>query len=858
MDTRRLSRAALLAAVLAAGTASADERLEARRHFRIGMSLVAEKQFDQGIAELEAAYEILPHPNVLFNIAQAQREAGRDEAALASYRRYLSFAPKDSGQVQAAVAELEARIRARSEASRRTAEPLPMPPPPTTRGGVAAQPMLDPGQKQALEALLKRLETAVAKAEAVGTAPAAPSDGAGGEAASAPAPGKAATAAVASAAGAAEGGEFAPYEERVVSAGRRAQSTFEAPYATTVITAEDIRLSGATTLQEVLRRVPGAEVMAMGVGNANVSFRGFNQRLSNKVLVLVDGRSEYQDFLGLTIWSAMPVSLQEIERVEVIRGPGSALYGANAMLGVVNIITRAPGTGKAGDLTAMLGAGNSAAGTFVGSGGNDKLRYRASVGYEQADKWSRDFEEGRSDYASMVGNPLLGQQSARGNLNAIYTPVQGLEVGVSGGVNRFYTELYPVGVLRNYFADGVTAYAKTDFTAGPVKLKMFWNHLGVDAGPQYAPPTARSMRTRAESNVFDGELSYGQAFELLGKHQLNFGVNGRIKRLGWGYMAGLQQEAHYAAFAEDEWRVVDQLRVVSSLRADSHPLLNRGQRGLAYSPRVSVLWLPLQGHGFRVSGASSFRAPTMLESYVDLAVPVPGTPGASGLTQGNRSLAPERLTAFELGYRGEAQRLGLDWDVALYQHRVKDLIGLSAFAPLPAGQAYQDASDTYLLGRANFYNEPGIYWARGVELGASASPVDGLGIKLSGALQNVSAEGLPAGQVCAPCVAAPLAKLYGSVTYRTPSRVSFGVEGSYTGSTVWVEREPDKADPTSTLFTSNALPGYAVFHARIGFEPIADRLAFELRGTHLGQAHQEHPFGNLLDRRVFLSVRITP
>ena len=159
----------------------------------------------------------------------------------------------------------------------------------------------------------------------------------------------------------------APYEETVVTASRREQSTLEAPNATTVITAEEIRLSGATTLPDLLRRVPGAEVMALGVGSHNSSFRGFNQRIANKVLVLLDGRTEYQDFLGLTLWQGIPVGLDEIERIEVIRGPGSALYGANAMLGVVNIITRSPGTGPRAQLSATAGNGNSAGrleGTF--------------------------------------------------------------------------------------------------------------------------------------------------------------------------------------------------------------------------------------------------------------------------------------------------------------------------------------------------------------------------------------------------------------------------------------------------------------------------------------------------------------
>jgi iron complex outermembrane receptor protein len=141
--------------------------------------------------------------------------------------------------------------------------------------------------------------------------------------------------------------------------------------------------------------------MAMGLSSANLSFRGFNQRIANKVLVLVDGRPEYQDFLGVTLWPLLPVGLEEIDRVEVIRGPGSALYGANAMLGVVNIVTRAPGTGPGAEASGLWGNGNVGGGSFVASGGG-RLRYRASVGYLQGDKYSRDYGDDRVDVASNV------------------------------------------------------------------------------------------------------------------------------------------------------------------------------------------------------------------------------------------------------------------------------------------------------------------------------------------------------------------------------------------------------------------------------------------------------------------------
>ena len=133
------------------------------------------------------------------------------------------------------------------------------------------------------------------------------------------------------------------YQERVVSASRLAQSPLDAPNSTVVVTEQDIRLTGITNLGELLRRVAGVELMTLTPGDSQLSIRGLNQRLSNKVLVLIDGRSVFLDFLAATLWTVIPIALEDIERIEVIRGPASALYGADAFSGVINILLKKPG-----------------------------------------------------------------------------------------------------------------------------------------------------------------------------------------------------------------------------------------------------------------------------------------------------------------------------------------------------------------------------------------------------------------------------------------------------------------------------------------------------------------------------------
>ncbi|MBL8910538.1 MAG: TonB-dependent receptor plug domain-containing protein, partial [Archangium sp.] len=546
-----LRAALLIAALLSPAVALADARTEARRHFKTGMALIADGKVDDGIGELLEAYSIRPHPNVLFNIAKAYESAGRTTDALGYYNRYLETNPPDADKVRAVVTKLESTIPKKPDP---VVEPLVDPKRPTV-----VQPQVDDKTVQRLNELADRLERAVAKAEAAPEPKDALPDGKPGAGAAA-----------------VEEDFGVPYEETVVAASRRAQATIEAPNAITIISGDEIRASGLLTLPEILRRVPGAEVMVMGVTSANVSFRGFNQRIANKVLVLVDGRPEYQDFLGVTLWPVLPVGLEEIERVEVIRGPGSALYGANAMLGVVNIITRAPGTGPRAEATGFAGNSNMAGASFVASGG-DKVRFRASVGYQQANKYSRDYENGRADVVSRVDDPNLGLRSARANVTAFYAINKDFSIALSGGVNRLFTELYALGLLRNFFLDGLGGYAKADFTAGPVKVRFFWNHSEFNAGPQYEPVGQRSLATKLETNVFDGEALFQKEFQLGGTHVLAIGLSGRLKRVGWGYIGRLREEFHAAAFVQDEWRIIKPLTVTASYRIDRHPLLDNGK-----------------------------------------------------------------------------------------------------------------------------------------------------------------------------------------------------------------------------------------------------------------------------------------
>ena len=181
-------------------------------------------------------------------------------------------------------------------------------------------------------------------------------------------------------------------ETRVTSVSKKEQELSRTAAAVFVITQEDIQRSGASTLPDLLRMAPGVDVAQINANSWAISIRGFNSRYSNKVLVLVDGRSVYTPTFSGVYWEHLDLPLEDIERIEVIRGPGASVWGANAVNGVINIITKPAAATQGGRVSAM-------AGSEVYAG--DALRYGARAGARGA---YRVFANYGHNGGSLLGN----------------------------------------------------------------------------------------------------------------------------------------------------------------------------------------------------------------------------------------------------------------------------------------------------------------------------------------------------------------------------------------------------------------------------------------------------------------------
>jgi len=942
----RFSGALCVLLVLAlAQPALADSKADARRYFQRGMTLIDQGKYEAGIAQLQKAYDVRPHPNVLFNIAQAYASAGKLRDAVRYFDRYLGFDPPDAAKVRGVVRDLKERIalrsmvaramraiddgrpmegaallqraydrrphpailfnlgrayeeagstqraiqsferylatsprdaaevRARVEALRASleAERAPStpssvqlaPPPPTSRRRArrrapeptpppAAPPPAPPARgltDDELDRLADRLADALAaRLPPPAPAPVTPSpttglESEGVETGEEPAPeveGEAVTAPGESL----ESKTGEVYEDVVITASRRAQSPLDAPNAVTILTAEDIRVSGARALPDLLRRVPGVDVMAMSYSDFNVAVRGFNRRVANKILVLIDGRTAYQDFLGVTLWRGFSIDLRDIERVEVVRGPGSAIYGAYAYTGIINIITKSPNEIRGGTAYAAAGNGERVEAAFQYGDVKGPIGFRISGGYERADKFDNEFDIRDADVSSDIQDLDESREVARADGQVEYTVGSGkFYAGAGARVGR--SELYGVSSLRNQSFDGVISNVRAGYADDELSFRSYWQSQSVRTQPQFYATGTQPLDSSIESDIVSIEPLYRPTFELGGTHRLVLGAEYRFKYIDWNYLNDTQTENHFALFFQDDYSPSDRFTIIASARLDVHPFI-----GPLGSPRVAFIYKPTPKQAIRLTAGTAFRVPTLAESYISLEALTPN-PGAAirlvgGRAQG-RDIDEERIASIDLGYRFINDFI--DVEVVAFFNRVTNLIVQTPLEPTGPVTTLDPTLDAFVVAESFYVNSAQDFLAFGSELATRWYPVDGLDLGLTYSFQYIFDE-----DTGERFTDSPLHKgtLWGQ--YRLPAGLDLGLSASYTSSQRWVEPRFDPEDPSGFDRTPLPVDGSVVMLGRLGYRLFDGDLEFGVTGTNLldvgDNREREHPFANRREIRV--------
>ena len=456
--------------------------------------------------------------------------------------------------------------------------------------------------------------------------------------------------------------ELIKEEETVSIASRHEQPISQAPDNVYVITDEDIRHSGATDIPTILRRIPGLEVMQTTGAEFNVSARGNNQLGANKMLVMVDGRSIYIDVQGTMFWKLLPVTLPEIKRIEVIKGPASSVYGFNAFDGVINIITKPPEEMKG--TTLQFGGGElgtiSSAAIHAGTAG--KLGYRLSVGHDQNQQWrNRD---------------ALAFRSNKFNVQTEYALTTVSRLTVAGGLvdsNRFDGGLAQDVISSTRPAQG---YANLAYEHSNFYIRAFWNRFDATDNVQFhpllapflLPPSDRSGNPTGSFSADTYNVDVQHHSELSAQNRLTYGVNYRHNTLSSNFISQYSRENRLGFFLQDEWRMTPSFTLVAGARYDLdtfiHPTL---------SPRVALLYSPTDGHTIRLSGSVGYRPPTLFEKKVDQQLNSI-FPGPSPDLKGGQDIHPEQIISYSIGYQGWFLNHRLRLRTDLFFNHISDLI----------------------------------------------------------------------------------------------------------------------------------------------------------------------------------------
>jgi iron complex outermembrane receptor protein len=457
--------------------------------------------------------------------------------------------------------------------------------------------------------------------------------------------------------------EEAMEDDEVKSASKHRQSIFWSPSAITVLTREDIRSSGANVLPDLFRRVAGIDVMDITYGFQVVGARALTDESCNLILALIDGREALLEIAGITMWLGLTIDVEEIDRIEIIRGPGSALYGANAYAGVINII---PVSDKSEDRKEINIAGGERGYFRV----NGILREHWKLG------------EGELSLQLMLSNQAKRSSSDPAMLNYLPYRTHGvlryrlgklLDVSLQGGMHnargRWYTH---VGDMR--FWDGYVrwAMAQGNLALGEsARLKAQVYHTST--GGTFAPRTGLSAFNVwiADFPEFvvtfpstDGQLQLD--LQLSEDLLLMTGANLRYLTVeSQQFDPTFFDEIRAAGFIQAQLTIAELIQLSGGLRLDYSNKFD-----LAISPRFVAVYRPREDLSLRAGYGLAFRKPSLYESHAHFTVEShnPATPEIVEKLReslGNENLNNEKVHSFEVGSRAHflQNRLRLTLDL---------------------------------------------------------------------------------------------------------------------------------------------------------------------------------------------------
>ena len=473
----------------------------------------------------------------------------------------------------------------------------------------------------------------------------------------------------------------------VVTASRREEQLLNAPVTMTVITEEVIGNAPSQSVTDLLRAVPGINTAQTSARDVNVASRAATGTLADSLLVLLDGRSIYQDFFGFVMWDFLPIDQFEIKQIEVIRGPASAVWGANALTGVVNVITKTPremlGTTvslRFGQVDRTPHGGTFDAGSLFSvhathaAALDDRFAFKVSAGYLTQEPFLRPSGNlpGTSTPYPPFTNKGTHQPRLDGRIDYDFADTRQklvIAAGLAGTQGIMHTGLGPLDIQ-----DGASLkYGRITYTRDKLKLQMFVNDVDGQGPFLLQMGTDGSPLTGTFANqAYDVEFSNLNLLRT--RHLLSYGGNFRHNNFALSLAPRGTTRNESGAYVQDEIFLSEHFRWMVGARVDWFDVLHKP----VVSPRTAFLVKPAANQTVRLSFNRAFRAPSFINSYFDTTFLAQVDLGAAGVFQapvsavGNLDLREERLRAYEIGYSALLGRFRLD--AAFFFNRTRDTV----------------------------------------------------------------------------------------------------------------------------------------------------------------------------------------
>ncbi|MEZ4414481.1 MAG: TonB-dependent receptor [Gemmatimonadota bacterium] len=477
----------------------------------------------------------------------------------------------------------------------------------------------------------------------------------------------------------------------VVTASRRQEKALEAPASVTIVGAEAIEERTALSPVEHVKALPGVDVAQSGLSQSNVVARGFNNVFSGALLVMADNRYASVPSLRVNAFNFIPINNLDLQRIEVVLGPGAALYGPNSASGVLHMITTSP-IDDPGTRVAFAGGERSVFQGQFRSGVrlSENVGFKVSGQYSQGNDWEYSDPAEVAAQAQNPSNPLIGnrdfnQKRWGGEARLDLRPWDDGELIFNAGMNRSVSSIELTGIGAGQADDWTYSYFQTRLNKGGLFAQFFLNSS--NAGDTYLLRTGQPIID--ESKFYASQLQY--AFNVGERQEFIFGADGQWTRPETqGTITGRNEDDdainEMGGYIHSTTALSDQFDLVAALRVDDHNRLE----DLVFSPRAALVFHPNENQNFRLTFNRAFSTPTTNNLFLDLLagrIPV-GSVGYDVRTLG----VPESGFSFTDTCAGGFQELCMRSPFQTGQLPANGALFVNALAPTVVGLLLQQAA----------------------------------------------------------------------------------------------------------------------------------------------------------------------